>query len=109
MDIVHPELLRQTLASSGTSVKFILGDSAIVFFPVTQQHRDIKSHGLSYEDDYRGNAVAGFVTPTGVEIRYHKSYSDERIRAIWSKLRALPDFADGRLSRVLYQGREIAI
>ena len=109
MEIIHPELLLQTLAVQGSSVKFILADSAIVFLPVTQQHRDVKSHGLSYEDDYRGNAVAGLITPAGAEIRFHKQYSDEHIRAIWSKLRALPEFADARLSRLLYQGREIRL
>ena len=107
MEIVHPELLKQTLASKGSSVKFILDDSAIVFFPLTQQHRDTKSHGLSYEDDYRGNAVAGLITPAGAEIRFHKAYSDERIRMIWSRLRALPEFSDARLGRLVYQGREI--
>lgn len=107
MEIINPELLKQALTSKGTCVKFLLGDSAILFFPVTQQHRDIKSHGLSYEDDYKGNALAGLVTPNGAEIRFHKAYPVERIRAIWSKLRALPEFADARLSRVVYQGQEI--
>jgi len=107
VQIVNPELLRQALAGKGSTVKFILNDSAIVFLPVKHQHRDVKSHGLSYEDEYRGNALAGLVTPTGVEVRYHQAYSEERIRAIWTKLRALPDFADARLSRVLYQGKEI--
>ena len=88
-------------------MKFILGDTAIVFLPVTQQHRDVKSHGLSYEDDYRGNAVAGLVTPEGAEIRFHSTYSDERIRTIWTKLRTLPEFSDARLGRLVYQGREI--
>jgi hypothetical protein len=106
MEIINPELLKQALAKA-SSVKFILGDSTIVFFPVTQQHRDMKSNGLSYEEDYRGNAVAGLITPAGVEIRFHQAYSDERIRALWSRLRALPELADARLSPLVYQGREI--
>lgn len=107
MEIINLTILKQALASDGATVKFILGDNVIIFFPGTQQHRDIKSHGLSYEDDYRGNAAAGLVTPNGVEIRFHKAYSDERIRAIWSKLRGLPDFSHTRLQHVTYQGREI--
>lgn len=107
MKIIHPELLQQTLASKGASVKFLLSDTTVVFFPLALQHRDCKSHGLSYEDDYKGNALAGLVTPEGAQIRYHQSYSDERIRSIWSRLRALPDFADARLSRLTYQGRHL--
>jgi hypothetical protein len=107
VEIINSELLKATLASNGLSVKFLLGDGIIVFFPLTQQHRDIKSHGLSYEDDYRGNAVAGLVTPSGAEIRYHKGFSDDRIRALWARLRALPECSDARLGRLLYQGREI--
>lgn len=107
MEIVNSELLKSALASNGLSVKFLLGEGVIVFFPATQQHRDIKSHGLSYEDDYGGNAVAGLVTPAGAEIRYHKAYSDERIRALWLRLRASLEFSDSRLGRLLYQGREI--
>jgi len=107
MEIINSELLQTALASNGLTVKFLLGEGVILFFPVTQQHRDIKSHGLSYEDDYRGNAVAGLVTPSGAEIRFHKAYSDDRIRALWARLRALPEFSDARLSRLLYQGREI--
>lgn len=107
MEIIHLELLKSALAIRGTTVKFILNDSAIVFLPVTQQHRDVKSNGLSYEDDYQGNAVAGLVTPEGAEIRFHRAYSDERIRTIWAKLRALHEFSDSRLRRLVYQGREI--
>jgi len=34
------------------TVKFLLNDRGIVFFPATQQHRDIKSHGSSYADHH---------------------------------------------------------
>ncbi len=105
MKIIHPELLRETLASQGASVKFLLSDTTVVFFPLAVQHRDCKSHGLSYEDDYKGNALAGLVTAEGAQIRYHQAYSDERVRAIWLRLRRLPEFADARLGRVSYQGR----
>ncbi len=107
MVIIHPELFREALANKGASVKFILNDSAIVFLPVTQQHRDFKIHGVSYEDDYRGNAVAGLITAAGVEIRFHKAYSAERISLIWSKVKALLEPSDSRLNRLFYQGREV--
>jgi hypothetical protein len=109
MKVFNLELLKQGLATKGSSVKFILNDTAIVFLPITQQHRDVKEQGLSYEDDYRGNAVAGLVTPSGAEIRFHQAYSDERIRTIWLQLKIMPAFSDPRLGRHSYQGREILV
>ena len=89
------------------TLKFILNDRGICFFPATQQHRDIKSHGLSYEDDYRGNAVAGIVMSERVEIRFHKAFSDDRIRTIWRSVLSRPELAGVRLGQLYYQGREI--
>ncbi|MDR3460604.1 MAG: hypothetical protein P4N60_24510 [Verrucomicrobiae bacterium] len=103
MHVTNADLLDH---AQGT-VKFILNDSGIVFFPATQQHRDLKSHGLSYEDDYRGNAVAGLVMPDRVEIRFHKAFSDDRLRTLWRKVLAMPELAKTRFGQLYYQGREI--
>lgn len=73
---ISTELLKHRIGS----VKFLLNDSAIAFFPAAQQHRDIKLEGLSYEDDYRGKALAGLATADHVEIRFHSAFSDERVR-----------------------------
>lgn len=104
MDVFGVELLQER---SG-SLKFIVNDSAIIFFSASQQHRDVKMQGLSYEDDYRGNALAGTVTPERVEIRFHSQFSDERVRSIWSRVLAIPEVASTGLSTVYYQGRHIA-
>jgi hypothetical protein len=98
------ELLRER---KGT-LKFLLHDSAIAFFPAGQQHRDVKLEGLSYEDDYRGNALAGVVTTERVEIRFHQAFSDERVRSIWFRVLHIPEVASAGLGRLYYQGREIA-
>jgi hypothetical protein len=103
MRAISTELLKDR---KGT-LKFLLNDSAIAFFPATQQHRDMKWEGLSYEDDYRGNALAGIVTSERVEIRFHKAYSDERVKTIWSRASSLPDVANAGLGKVYYQGREV--
>ena len=95
------------LKEKNRNLKFILNDSAIIFFPVNQQHRDIKMDGLSYEDDYRGNAVAGLVMPGRIEIRFHRAYSDERMRNIWSRVLKIPEVVSAGLGPVYYQGREI--
>ena len=103
MHVINADLLDHV---QGT-LKFILNDSGIYFFPATQQHRDSKSHGLSYEDDYRGNAVAGIVMPDRVEIRFHKAFSDDRIRTIWRSVLSSPELASVRLGQLYYQGRQI--
>ena len=103
MHVINANLLDQ---AQGT-LKFILNDSGIYFFPATQQHRDTKSHGLNYEDDYRGNAVAGLVMPDHVEIRFHSAFSDDRIRSIWSRVLMIPEIPKTGLGKLYYQGREI--
>lgn len=104
VDVFGVELLQ---GRSG-SLKFIVNDSAIIFFSASKQHRDIKMHGLTYEDDYRGNALAGTVTAERVEIRFHSQFSDERVRNIWSRVLVIPGVASTGLSTVYYQGRHIA-
>jgi hypothetical protein len=103
MQVINANLIG---LAQGT-LKCILNDSGIYFFPATQQHRDTKSHGLSYEDDYRGNAVAGLVMPDRVEIRFPKAFSDERIRTIWRSVLSSPELAKTSLGQLYYQGREI--
>lgn len=104
MQISGVELLKERKGS----VKFILNDSGILFFPATQQHRDMKVPGLSYEDDYRGNAVAGLVLEGRVEIRFHRAFSDARIKSIWGRVMANAEIAKASLERVYYQGKELA-
>jgi hypothetical protein len=103
MRAISTELLKERKGN----LKFLLNDSAIVFFPASQQHRDMKLEGLSYEDDYRGNALAGLITPERVEIRFHKAFSDEHVRSIWSRVLSIPEVACAGLGRLYYQGREI--
>lgn len=103
MHAINVELLGEKRGS----LKFILNDTAIVFFPATLQHRDIKSSGLSYEDDYRGNALAGLIMSERVEIRFHSAFSDERVRSLWSQVLKHPEIAHAGLGRVYYQGREV--
>ncbi len=62
---------------------------------------------MSYEDDYRGNALAGLITSERVEIRFHRAFSDERVRSIWSRVLAIPEVARARPGTLYYQGREL--
>ncbi len=89
------------------TLKFILNDTGILFFPAAQQHRDFKMQGMSYEDDYKGNALAGIVSADHVEIRFHKAFSDDRVRALWARVTSKPEFTRENLGKLYYQGREI--
>jgi hypothetical protein len=89
------------------TVKFILNETAIVFFLAAVQHRDVKADGLSYEDDYRGNAVAGIASPERVDIRFHQAFSDERICGLWRRVVTAAELGGKQLGKLYYQGREI--
>jgi hypothetical protein len=86
--------------------KFILNETAIVFFRFSTQHQDVKLHGLSYED-HRGNAVAGSFANDRVDIRFHKDFSDERIRGIWMQVCSEPTLSFLHGFELYYQGRRI--
>ena len=78
-----------------------------IFFPTAQQHRDQKAPGISYEDDYRGNALAAMLAPGRIEVRYHRDFTDLQVAHIIATL-----LADPRLSflcgwRVTYQGPHV--
>jgi hypothetical protein len=108
MLIVGLDQIRQSADEPPRSGKFLLNETAVIFFPLAQEHKDIKLHGLSYEDDYRGNAVAGIFRLGIVDIRFHRDFSDERIRTIWSQLRSEPTLAFLKSWALFYQGRRIA-
>lgn len=105
MNIINFALLRSALATNGPTVKFLMNEDAIAFFPASQQHRDVKPAGLSYEDGYQDNAVAGLITGGKPEIRFHRAYSDDRIRALWDRVRSAPECAGLSFGNLTYQGR----
>ena len=99
----------QLLQTNRATLKFIVNDSTIAFLLATQQHRDLKVGGLSYEDDYLGNALAGVITSNRVEIRFHRDFSDEDVKRIWSRVLGIQEVARARLGRLFYQGRELSV
>lgn len=107
MKILNPSLLQAALAPNGRTIKFVMNENAIAFFPVSLQHRDVKPEGLSYEDDYRGNALAGLIVGGKPEIRFHSAFSEERVRKLWCQFLAAPESTGLPLERPTYQGRAI--
>jgi hypothetical protein len=105
MQIINPQLIQQ--AQPGQTGKFIFNDSALVFFPTSQQHNSIKLEGLNYEDDYRGNALAGTFGNKRIDIRFHRDFSDEHVRTVWGRVCAEKEVAFLQHWEVFYQGRRL--
>lgn len=103
------DFLKDSLNKNNLDLKFISNEEAIIFFPSSLQHRSIKAHGLSYEDDYKGNAVAGIVNGKQVEIRFHAAFSDNRILNLWTLILVTAQKADLNLTdfTLHYQGRKL--
>ena len=88
------------------SEKLIINEDAVIFFPATQQHRDVKLLGLNDEEDC-GNCVAGIILVCRIDIRFHKEFSDERIRSLWRLLKAEPQLSFLLDWQLFYRGQEI--
>ncbi len=98
------------LILEGKSGKVLLNEARIAFFGSGQQHSSVKLLGLSYEDDYKGNALAGTFRPGRVDIRFHQDFSDERVWRIWQvwkRLCAKNGLAHLESWEVYYQGRKL--
>jgi hypothetical protein len=92
----------------GFTAKAVLNQHGIIFLPARAQHRDSKATNISYEDDYKGNALAAMLTPGRIEIRYHKAFTDDAVADLLRALTAHPDLAFMRGWSATYQGRPIS-
>jgi len=101
------ETISHEVTSGGYFVKCIATASIAVFFPGSVQHRDVKQEGASYEDDYRGNAMAATITPGAIDIRFHKAFPDDSVRTIFQRLLKCEEMAWAAGFTVRYQGRVI--
>lgn len=63
MTVAGIESIKHCIEQPGYFVKCLLTDSVAVFFSGSIQHRDVKRDGVSYEDEYRGNALAATISP----------------------------------------------
>ena len=91
------------------SAKIVFNESGAIFFPVNQQHCDQKAEGISYEDNYKGNALAAMLAPGKVEIRYHQQFSDNRVASIVASLMEQPRLSFMKGWQVTYQGRALSV
>ncbi len=107
--LINVEFLQNELVKPFFEVKMVFNENGAIFFSVDKHHRDMKGPGISYEDDYKGNALAAMLAFGKVEIRFHGSFSDVRVASIVSSLIKNEGliFLDGW--QVTYQGRVLKI
>ena len=85
--------------------KAIVNESGAVFFPHSQEHRDATQFGIRYADNYEGNALAAMIKPGRIEFRFHKQFSDDRVRKIASEMLTDPLLSFAAGFSVTYQNR----
>ena len=108
MLVIDAEYLASQVARGSFSAKMVFNANGAVFFRADQQHRDQKAAGISYEDDYAGNALAAMLSPGKIEVRWHQAFSDQRVTEIIGALMRQPQLSFMRGWQVTYQGRTLA-
>ena len=109
MYVSGADYARQLADGSLSTVKMVFNVNGAIIFPAAEQHRDQKIAGISYEDDYAGNALAAVLSNKQVEVRYHRNFSDTQVQSLIRSLGAHPDLTFIRNCRVSYQGRELSL
>ena len=109
MYLENIEYVQKLVTQEFFSAKMVFNASGAIFFPVSQQHRDIKHATISYEDDYKGNALAAMLAPGKIEIRFQQSYSDGCVTTIVKTLLSSPELSFMAGWQVTYQGRTLIV
>jgi len=66
--------------------KAVFNENGILIFPASTQHNTMKADGISYEDDYKGNALAVVFDAMKFKIRFHSAFPQERVIRILKEL-----------------------
>jgi len=101
------EILTRLHSGEILQAKMVFNNQGAILFPVTREHRDAKAEGLTYEDNYAGNALAAMLHRDLIEIRFHKSYNDRDVARMINQLKVMPELALLASMRVTYQGKPI--
>ena len=107
MTVYGLDYFRRIREQTHFTAKLVLNRHAAYFFPVTQEHRDAKADGLSYEDDYKGNALAAMVSPGQIEIRYHDRFSPEQVAECLKSLAGAEGLEQLASWRATYRGQHV--
>ena len=107
MNITGADYLRRIARTENFMAKMVFNDRGAYVFSARFQHRDMKSPGVSYDHDERGNALAAMLKPGLVEIRFDSRFINDRVMGILRKLMASPELAALRGWKVTYKGKPL--
>ena len=107
MRVIGLDTVLKSAQETHHQYKFIFNQQGIIFFPAVFEHRSQKAEGISYEDEYRGNALAAIVNDGRVEIRFHRGFERHRVKEIIHDILSLPDVASLSLRTFSYQGKPL--
>jgi hypothetical protein len=109
MLLLGTELLASLLDQAYFSAKMVFNERGAIICGADAEHRDQKAEGISYEDNYVGNALAAMLAPGRIEIRYHRAFKDGRVADIVTQLLAQPSLSQMVGWQVTYQGRRLGV
>lgn len=67
MILVGTELLHALANGTAFDGKMVINACGAMFGPISKQHRELRAEGITYADDYEGNALAAMLAPGSIE------------------------------------------
>ncbi|MBL4697315.1 MAG: hypothetical protein JKX70_00630 [Phycisphaerales bacterium] len=109
MIIIGTDFIKPLLDQQYFSAKMVFNAHGVIIFSVHQEHRNQTAENISYEDNYKGNALAAMLAPGKLEIRYHKAFADKQVAVIIAQFKQHPDLSFMADWTATYQGRLLDI
>jgi hypothetical protein len=86
MKILGEEYLSGLLNGDAYQIKMVFNENGAIFGPTSTEHKFMKSESISYEENYKGNAMAAMIYDGKIEIRFHSSFGVPVVRRFISSL-----------------------
>lgn len=109
MRLIGMDVMNRLHSGELHAVKMVFNERAAIVFEAERQHREMKAEGVSYEDDYKGNALAAIVRRDLIEIRFHRGFADSAVARMVRTLLRLSEFGQLATATITYQGRPVSL
>lgn len=106
---IGTDIINQLIDGSIHHAKMVFNDRGFIAFPTPIQHNTMKAEGISYEDNYAGNAMAAVLKPGFIEVRFHRDFDDRAVARILGTLLATTALSALHPVSATYQGRPITV